>query len=131
MSAYLKGGMALCSKHSSISKISRDPTTSSPRPSARRINIPTDFTFLGTMFAPVKDRDAPGQGFTHKRDDIVTIGTPQLGKLVNRMRNSDECEPWTFGVGALMKNLPRKVLRFSFRSFGRVAKPLLARTRAR
>jgi fumarylacetoacetate (FAA) hydrolase family protein len=67
--------------------------------------------FLGTMFAPVKDRDAPGQGFTHKRDDIVTISAPQLGKLVNRMRNSDECEPWTFGVGALMKSLAeRKVL---------------------
>ena len=22
--------------------------------------------FLGTMFAPTEDRDAPGQGFTHK-----------------------------------------------------------------
>ena len=66
--------------------------------------------FLGTMFAPVKDRDAPGQGFTHKRDDIVTISAPQLGKLVNRMRTSDECEPWTFGVGALMKNLAQRKL---------------------
>ena len=28
--------------------------------------------FLGTMFAPVEDRDAPGQGFTHKIGDIVT-----------------------------------------------------------
>ena len=66
--------------------------------------------FLGTMFAPVKDRDAPGQGFTHKRDDIVTIAAPQLGKLVNRMRTSDECEPWTFGIGALMKNLAQRKL---------------------
>ena len=66
--------------------------------------------FLGTMFAPVKDRDAPGQGFTHKRDDIVTIAAPQLGKLVNRMRASDECEPWTFGVGALMRNLAKRKL---------------------
>ena len=65
----------------------------------------------GTMCAPVKDRHAKGAGFTHKRDDIVTIAAPQLGKLVNRMRGSDECEPWTFGVGALMKNLAqRKVL---------------------
>jgi fumarylacetoacetate (FAA) hydrolase family protein len=63
---------------------------------------------LGTMFAPVKNRDAPGQGFTHKRDDIVTIATPQLGKLINRMRSSDDCEPRTFGVGALMKNLGRE-----------------------
>ncbi|MBA2402458.1 MAG: fumarylacetoacetate hydrolase, partial [Bradyrhizobium sp.] len=51
------------------------------------------------------------EGFTHKRDDIVTISAPQLGKLVNRMRTSDECEPWTFGIAALMRNLAkRKVL---------------------
>ena len=28
--------------------------------------------FLGTMFAPVDDRDAPGKGFTHKPGDIVS-----------------------------------------------------------
>jgi fumarylacetoacetate (FAA) hydrolase family protein len=28
--------------------------------------------FLGTMFAPVKDRDAPGMGFTHHEGDVVT-----------------------------------------------------------
>ena len=53
--------------------------------------------FLGTMFAPVEDRDAPGKGFTHKTGDIVTIAAPQLGGLVNRMRSTDDCEPWTFG----------------------------------
>jgi fumarylacetoacetate (FAA) hydrolase family protein len=58
----------------------------------------------------VKDRDAAGQGFTHKRDDIVTIAAPELGQLVNRMRTSDECEPWTLGVGALMKNLAQRKL---------------------
>jgi fumarylacetoacetate (FAA) hydrolase family protein len=57
------------------------------------------------MFAPVKDRDTPGQGFTHKRNDIVTIRTAKLGKLINRMRTSDECEAWTFGIGATMRNL--------------------------
>ncbi len=57
------------------------------------------------MFAPVKDRDTPGQGFTHKRNDVVTIRAAKLGKLINRMRNSDECEHWTFGIGAMMKNL--------------------------
>ncbi len=41
--------------------------------------------FLGTMFAPVEDRDAPGQGFTHKTGDIVTIAAPKLGALVNRI----------------------------------------------
>jgi fumarylacetoacetate (FAA) hydrolase family protein len=98
--------------HSSISKISRDPTDLVAQTIGPEHQYPDGFAlFLGTMFAPVKDRDAPGQGFTHKRDDIVTISAPQLGKLVNRMRNSDECEPWTFGVGALMKSLAeRKVL---------------------
>ncbi|MBR0872071.1 fumarylacetoacetate hydrolase family protein [Bradyrhizobium tropiciagri] len=98
--------------HSSISKISRDPTDLVAQTIGAVHQYPDGFAlFLGTMFAPVKDRDAKGEGFTHKRDDIVTIAAPQLGKLVNRMRTSDECEPWTFGVGALMKNLAqRKVL---------------------
>jgi fumarylacetoacetate (FAA) hydrolase family protein len=98
--------------HSSIAKISRDPTDLVAQTIGRVHQYPDGFAlFLGTMFAPVKDRDAPGQGFTHKRDDIVTIAAPQLGRLVNRMRSSDECEPWTFGIGALMKNLAqRKVL---------------------
>ncbi|WP_076862564.1 fumarylacetoacetate hydrolase family protein [Bradyrhizobium mercantei] len=98
--------------HSSISKISRDPTDLVAQTIGPVHQYPDGFAlFLGTMFAPVKDRDAKGEGFTHKRDDIVTIAAPQLGKLVNRMRGSDECEPWTFGVGALMKNLgQRKVL---------------------
>ncbi|MDH2387132.1 fumarylacetoacetate hydrolase family protein [Bradyrhizobium sp. CER78] len=98
--------------HSSISKISRDPTDLVAQTIGPVHQYPDGFAlFLGTMFAPVKDRDAKGEGFTHKRDDIVTIAAPQLGKLVNRMRGSNECEPWTFGVGALMKNLAqRKVL---------------------
>jgi fumarylacetoacetate (FAA) hydrolase family protein len=95
--------------HSSISKISRDPTDLVAQTVGPVHQYPDGFAlFLGTMFAPVKDRDAPGQGFTHKRDDIVTIAAPQLGKLVNRMRNSDECEPWTFGVSALMTNLAKR-----------------------
>jgi fumarylacetoacetate (FAA) hydrolase family protein len=92
--------------HSSISKISRDPTDLVAQTIGPVHQYPDGFAlFLGTMFAPVKDRDAPGQGFTHKRDDIVTIAAPELGKLVNRMRSSDECEPWTFGISALMKSL--------------------------
>lgn len=97
--------------HSSISKISRDPTDLVAQTIGKVHQYPDGFVlFLGTMFAPVKDRDAQGQGFTHKRDDIVTIAAPQLGKLVNRMRTSDECEPWTFGIGALMKNLAQRKL---------------------
>jgi fumarylacetoacetate (FAA) hydrolase family protein len=97
--------------HSSISKISRDPTELVAQTIGPVHQYPDGFAlFLGTMFAPVKDRDAPGQGFTHKRGDIVTIAAPELGKLVNRMRTSDECEPWTWGVGALMRNLAKRKL---------------------
>jgi fumarylacetoacetate (FAA) hydrolase family protein len=97
--------------HSSIGKISRDPSDLVAQTIGRDHQYPDGFAlFLGTMFAPVKDRDAPGEGFTHKRDDIVTISAPQLGKLVNRMRSSHDCEPWTFGVGALMKNLAQRKL---------------------
>jgi fumarylacetoacetate (FAA) hydrolase family protein len=95
--------------HSSISKISRDPTDLVAQTIGPVHQYPDGFAlFLGTMFAPVKDRDAPGQGFTHKRDDIVTIAAPELGKLVNRMRSSDECEPWTFGISGLMKSLAQR-----------------------
>jgi len=97
--------------HSSIGKISRDPTDLVAQTIGAVHQYPDGFAlFLGTMFAPVKDRDAPGQGFTHKRDDIVTVASPKLGKLTNRMRTSDECEPWTFGLSALMKNLAQRKL---------------------
>jgi len=66
--------------------------------------------FLGTMFAPTKDRLAPGQGFTHVVGDVVTISTPKLGALVNRVNHSDRIAPWTFGVAALMQSLSRRNL---------------------
>lgn len=92
--------------HSSMCKISRDPEDLVVQTLEPAHQCPDGFVlFLGTMFAPVKDRDIAGQGFTHKRDDIVTIKSPELGTLVNRMRPSDECEHWTFGLTALMKNL--------------------------
>jgi len=64
--------------------------------------------FLGTLFAPTKDRDAPGQGFTHHIGDIVTVAAPELGSLVNRMRHCADCEPWRFGTSELMRNLARR-----------------------
>ena len=95
--------------HSSIGKISRDPEDLVSQTIGPEHQYPDGFAlFLGTMFAPVKDRDTPGQGFTHKRNDVVTIRTAKLGQLINRMRPSDECEHWTFGVGAMMKNLARR-----------------------
>ncbi len=62
------------------------------------------------MFAPTQDRDEPGMGFTHKPGDIVTIAAPKLGALTNRMKSSSECEPWTFGIRALMSNLAQRGL---------------------
>ncbi|HXJ80928.1 MAG TPA: fumarylacetoacetate hydrolase family protein [Candidatus Methylomirabilis sp.] len=66
--------------------------------------------FIGTMFTPLQDRDAPGGGFTHKRGDIVSIAAPELGALVNEVVTCDEADPWTFGTGALMMNLGRRGL---------------------
>ncbi len=61
--------------------------------------------FLGTMFAPVQDRERPGEGFTHKPGDRVTIRARELGALVNRVNHCDRIAPWTFGTAALMRNL--------------------------
>ncbi len=66
--------------------------------------------FTGTMFAPIEDRDTPGQGFTHKPGDIVTISSASLGTLVNRVGHCDAIAPWDFGIGALMRNLARRGL---------------------
>jgi fumarylacetoacetate (FAA) hydrolase family protein len=94
---------------SSISKISRDPADLVAQMVNAHHRYPDGAVlFLGTMFAPVADRDADGKGFTHKTGDIVTISAPGLGRLVNRMMPTDRCEPWNFGVSALMRNLARR-----------------------
>jgi len=94
---------------SSIRMISRDPEDLAQQTINSNHQYPDGFVlFLGTMFAPTKDRDGPGQGFTHKSGDLVTIASPKLGKLTNRMRTSDACEPWNFGIGDLMMNLAKR-----------------------
>ena len=96
---------------SSMAKISRDPTDIAAQTIGANHAYPDGFVLLlGTMFAPVADRGAPGMGFTHKPGDIVTISTEKLGRLVNRMRPCEECERWTFGAGALMRNLAKRGL---------------------
>jgi fumarylacetoacetate (FAA) hydrolase family protein len=96
---------------SPISKISRDPLDIVRQAINRNHQYPDGLAlYLGTMFAPIQDRDAPGHGFTHKAGDRVTISTPSLGALVNRVRYCDEIEPWTFGMGALMRNLAERGL---------------------
>jgi len=96
---------------SSITKISRDPEDLVGQMIGPHHQYPDGAVlFLGTMFAPVEDRDTPGQGFTHKTGDIVTVAAPKLGRLVNRMRSTNDCAPWTYGAGALMRNLAARGL---------------------
>jgi len=66
--------------------------------------------FLGTMFAPVKDRHGPGLGFTHAKGDRVEISSPRLGKLINWVASTSDCPEWTFGTAALMRNLAKRGL---------------------
>ena len=96
---------------SSMAKISRDPVDLVAQTLGPNHAYPDGLVLLlGTMFAPVADRGAPGMGFTHKTGDIVTISAEKLGRLVNRMRPCEDCERWTFGAGALMRNLARRGL---------------------
>ncbi len=97
--------------HSSMDQISRDPLDLVAATGGPTHQYPDGFMlFLGTLFAPTEDRDAPGQGFTHKIGDVVTIETPTLGALTNRVNRADEAAPWTFGAGALMRNLAARGL---------------------
>ena len=96
---------------SSMTRIARDPEDLAGQLLNTHHAYPDGAVlYLGTMFAPVEDRDAPGKGFTHKPGDIVTIATPKLGRLVNRIRPTDECERWTFGTAAMMRNLAARGL---------------------
>ena len=96
---------------SSLSEISRDPLDLVAQTIGKVHQYPDGvMLFTGTMFAPVEDRDTPGQGFTHKVGDIVTIASEKLGSLVNRVDHSDKVTPWTFGSRALMENLARRGL---------------------
>lgn len=96
---------------SHMSEISRDPADLVKQTHGAHHQYPDGFMlFLGTMFSPIKDRDAQGGGFTHHLGDVVTISTPSLGALVNTVRLSTEIEPWTFGVRALYQSLAARGL---------------------
>ena len=94
---------------SSIARISRDPADLVAQMIGANHQYPDGAVlFVGTMFAPVEDRDAPGQGFTHKIGDVVTISAPELGALTNRMVRSCDAAPWTFGASHLMRSLAKR-----------------------
>ncbi|HEX8445686.1 MAG TPA: fumarylacetoacetate hydrolase family protein [Sphingomonas sp.] len=90
---------------SSMDQISRDPADLVAQALSEH-QYPDGFVlFLGTMFAPVQDRDVAGRGFTHREGDVVRIATPALGMLVNRVTTAKAAPPWTFGISALIRNL--------------------------
>jgi fumarylacetoacetate (FAA) hydrolase family protein len=95
---------------SSIAMISRDPLDLAAQAIGPNHQYPDGLVlFLGTMFAPTKDRHGPGQGFTHVVGDVVTVATPKLGALVNRVNHSDGLPCGDFaGRGALMVSLARR-----------------------
>jgi fumarylacetoacetate (FAA) hydrolase family protein len=96
---------------SAMSRISRDPADLVAATIGKYHQYPDGAVlYLGTMFAPVEDREVKGQGFTHKVGDVVTIASPRLGRLSNSVVHADAAEPWTFGTGALMRNLARRGL---------------------
>jgi len=96
---------------SSLAKISRDLADLSAQMLGKHHQYPDGAVlYTGTMYSPIKDRDAPGKGFTHKMGDIVTVHTPKLGSIVSRMQSAYDCPPWTFGASHLMRNLAKRGL---------------------
>ena len=94
---------------SSMREISRDPADLAAQLIGAYHDYPDGAAlYLGTMFAPVQDRDAPGKGFTHRQGDVVSVSADKLGRLVNRMRHAQDCARWEFGTAALMRHLARR-----------------------
>ncbi len=95
---------------SNMAEISRDPLDLI-RQTLSEHQYPDGFVlFLGTLFAPVQDRDDPGRGFTHHVGDVVSISNPRIGTLVNRVVTSKDAAPWVTGIGAFIRNLATRGL---------------------
>jgi fumarylacetoacetate (FAA) hydrolase family protein len=91
---------------SSMAEISRSPEELVAAAMGPHHQYPDGIVlYLGTMFVPSKDRGEAGKGFTHKIGDTVTISSEKFGALVNRVKYSPDCPPWTYGARALMRDL--------------------------
>ncbi|MGE5151092.1 MAG: fumarylacetoacetate hydrolase, partial [Rhodospirillaceae bacterium] len=91
---------------SDLSKISRDPTDLVAHAMGKLHQYPDGMALMtGTLFAPTEQRTPDGHGFTHMVGDLVSIRSPKLGTLTNRVNHCDKIAPWTFGTSALMRNL--------------------------
>ncbi len=96
---------------SNMARISRDPADIAGQMLSKSHQYPDGAVlFLGTLFAPIEDRDAKGKGFTHKLGDIVTVSSQELGALTNRMTHCDKAAPWTYSASHLMRNLAKRGL---------------------
>ena len=91
---------------SDLSKISRDPTDLVKQAMGNTHQYPDGMVLMtGTLFAPTQARKPGGTGFTHVVGDLVSIRSPKLGTLTNKVNHCDKIPPWTFGASALMRNL--------------------------
>lgn len=95
---------------SSMREISREPEDLLRQTMSEHWYPDGFILLLGTLFAPTQDRDEPGLGFTHNLGDVVSISTPKLGTLVNRVTHSKLAPSWSFGIGDLMLNLASRGL---------------------
>jgi fumarylacetoacetate (FAA) hydrolase family protein len=96
---------------SDLSKISRDPTELVTHAMGHTHQYPDGMVLMtGTLFAPTEPRKPGGAGFTHMVGDLVSIRSPKLGTLTNKVNHCDKIPPWTFGVAALMRNLAARGL---------------------
>jgi len=94
-----------------MNEISRDPLDLVTQTMGEFHQYPDGvMLYLGTMFAPTQDRGSPGDGFTHKVGDVVSISTPAIGRLTNSVDLSTNCSPWCFGTAALMRSLASRAL---------------------
>ncbi|MDQ0799957.1 fumarylacetoacetate hydrolase family protein [Arthrobacter sp. SLBN-112] len=90
----------------SVSRISRPFEELVAATHGKHHQYPDGFAlFTGTLFAPTQDRDVPGQGFTHKHGDRVTIRSRHLGALMNRVGPCEELPEWSFGLRRLFAYL--------------------------
>jgi len=91
---------------SDLSKISRDPLELVAHAMGKTHQYPDGMALMtGTLFAPTEPRTPGGTGFTHMVGDLVSIRSPKLGTLANKVNHCEKIAPWTFGVSALMRNL--------------------------
>ncbi|HZP99356.1 MAG TPA: fumarylacetoacetate hydrolase family protein [Reyranella sp.] len=96
---------------SDLSKISRDPTDLVAHAMGKNHQYPDGMALMtGTLFAPTEPRKKGGLGFTHVVGDMVSISSPKLGTLTNKVNLCENIRPWTFGTSALMRNLAQRGL---------------------